>query len=97
VSRSLRSSDMFVFRATETSHRVSNPEFLESGLHSYNIIFETNSSDFGAVLLSCLSSELQETSSLGLMLRIFFVVLNFPKYLSACQILAQIGVSILEL
>jgi hypothetical protein len=48
---------------TRTQTQDSSPEF---GLCSCNLLAETNNSDLGAILLSCLVSELQKPSLPGL-------------------------------
>jgi hypothetical protein len=71
-------------------------------LSSCNSLFETNNFGLGAVLLSCLVSELQEPPSPVLKLRTFSRSFDPPVFSSWSQEismpnLAEIGLSLLEL
>jgi hypothetical protein len=62
---------MISFRVTETSLTGirSHDSFQDCDVCFCNLLFETNNFGLGAVLLSCLVSELQETPSAGIELR----------------------------
>jgi hypothetical protein len=86
-----------IITATRTQGR-----FRVCDLSSCNLLFETNNFGLGAVLLSCLVSELQEPSSSGLELRTLFRSSGISIFSSWSQgiimpSLVQIGVSILQL
>jgi hypothetical protein len=72
------STIVFSFRATETifAGNRTQEDFRSCGLSFCNFLFETNSSGLGAVLLSCLVSELQKSPSSRIELRIFSGVLT---------------------
>jgi hypothetical protein len=80
---SLRRSIVLSFRATETifTGNGTQDSFSSCDLCFCNLLFETNNFGLGAVLLSCLVSELQETPSPGNELRTLSGVLTLLCFL----------------